>query len=118
MSSEAEKASVNQRGDRPSYPNEDLAPARHMVSTIQCPDGVQVSLTDGDSVVLDGDAPQRRVRLRIVTDTHVATAEICPATLAVSAIPFVTPGAVERMIGELMQQLSAQGLIEDGAEDA
>jgi len=90
---------------------DETAPRRGLSAHITCPNGYDITFTDGDTCVLDvpdGQPPRRRVKLRVMTDTNIATVEVEPSVLMASALMFATeeaiaeiPAAIERRLRHL-----------------
>ena len=80
------------------------APKRGLTATISTPSGHDIMVMDGETFVTevpDGQPPRRRMKLRVMTDTHVATVEVEPSVLMGASVLF----ANEHAIAEIPQQV-------------
>ncbi len=93
---------------------DERAPKRGMSAHITCPSGYELLLTDGETFQLDvpeGQPPRRRVKLRVLTDTHVATVEVEPSVLIAAAAVFANEHAMAEVPAALEKRLADAGAL-------
>lgn len=88
----------------PSLPEDRFPPKRGLTANISTPSGHDLMFTDGETFVCEvpeGQKPRRRLKMRVMTDTHVATCEVEPSVLIGAAVLF----ASEEALAEIPQAL-------------
>lgn len=87
---------------------DEQAPKRGISATITTPGGHDILIMDGDTHVLDvpdGQPPRRRMKLRVMTDTHVATVEVEPSVLMGAAVLFANEHAIAEIPAQVERRI-------------
>lgn len=83
------------------------APRVNEVRHLSCPNDQEILISSGDTIVL-GEAIQRRVRLRLMSDTDTLVLEVDPATLLAMALHFANAEIVGALLVDIADQVGVE----------